>query len=595
MKHFRLLLALASILFLPRLSAARVISVSELNYHPLDGSDYEFIELVNLGSTTLSLGGASFTNGITYTFASGTTLTAGARIVVCNSRSAFTALYGTAGINLAAGSYSGKLSDSGDTLTLVDAAKNLLLKFTYDSSGAWPSRADGLGSSLECLNPAGDLNDPLNWRSSTEYNGSPGRAGVGPLNTIVINEVLAHTDPPLEDAIELYNLASTNVDIGNWYISNQRADPKKFHIPAGTVIPPHTFKVFYELAGTGSPSGFNSRGTGSKPEFTFNSAHGDEAVVLSTTGGTNLQYWVDAVSFDASPNGLSFGRYPDFTGPLVLLDRLTLGTAVDASFPPQFLSNFRQGTGASNALPRVGPLVFNRIMYHPLTNGVEFVELLNIASTNVPLFDPLAATNTWRFGKAIDFAFPANVTLAAGAKLLVVATNPAAFRAKYGIPAGTAVFGPFTNSLDNAGETIELYQPDPPQAPPHPDAGFVPYVLVEKVSYLPTAPWPAAADGTGAALLRLNPLKFANDAANWTVDTITPPAPPQITAVRVSETELRINFTTAPNTGYVIESIVNLGSGGSWSPLLVLDPTPTGSAVSVPVTITGARQFFRVR
>jgi len=35
-----------------------------------------------------------------------------------------------------------------------------------------------------------------------------------------------------------------------------------------------------------------------------------------------------------------------------------------------------------------------------------------------------------------------------------------------------------------------LYKPDAPQVPPHPDAGFVPYILVEQIDYLNAAPWP---------------------------------------------------------------------------------------------------------
>lgn len=594
MKHLRLLwVVVASLLSLP-LSAARVISVSELNYNPVEGSDYEFIELVNLGATTFDLSGASFTNGVSYTFKSGTTLGAGGRIVICNTRSAFTALYGSAGINLASGSYGGKLSDSGDTVTLVDGKGKLLFSFKYDSGGAWPSRANGLGSSLECIDPAGDLNDPLNWRSSTEYNGSPGRVGVGPLNTVVINEVLTHTDPPIEDAIELYNLAATNVDIGNWYISNTRADPKKFHIPAGTVMPPRSFKVFFELAGTGSPNGFNSHGTGSKPEFTFNSAHGDEAVLMSTTGGTNLQYWVNAVSFEAAEHGYSFGRYPDFTGPLVTMARNTLGTPVDDTYPAtqQFLDEFRLGTGASNALPRVGPLVFNRIMYHPPTNGDEFIELLNIASTNVPLYDIFHPTNTWCLSNAVDYVFATGVSLAPGAKLLVVPIAPALFRAKYNIPTNEQIFGPWTNSLNNAGDTIELYKPDPVQEPPHPDAGFVPQILVEKVSYLPSAPWPVAADGTGPALLRLNPGLYGNDPANWTVDAV---APPVIVLKQIDGATLQLSFTAEPGRGYVIEAATDLAATNPWQPYLVVDPTPAGSPVSLPVSVAGVRRFIRVR
>ena len=34
----------------------------------MDGVDFEFIELINAGSTALDLTGARFTNGITYAF-----------------------------------------------------------------------------------------------------------------------------------------------------------------------------------------------------------------------------------------------------------------------------------------------------------------------------------------------------------------------------------------------------------------------------------------------------------------------------------------------------------------------------------------------
>jgi hypothetical protein len=49
------------------------------------------------------------------------------------------------------------------------------------------------------------------------------------------------------------------------------------------------------------------------------------------------------------------------------------------------------------------------------------------------------------------------------------------------------------------------------------DAGFVPAVLVEQVSYLPSTPWPAGADGTGSSLQRLVGAGYANDPTNWFV------------------------------------------------------------------------------
>ena len=590
MKPFLTFFALLAFAVSP-LWAARQISVGEVDYNPVGGSDYEFVELVNLGLTPFDLSGARFTNGVVYPFKAGTVVPPGGRIVVCNSKTKFAERHGDIGSRLA-GSFDGKLSDDGETLTLVDAAGKLLLEFTYGTKGAWPSRANGLGSSLECIDPSGDLDDPANWRSSTEYGGSPGVAGIGPWRPIVINEVLSHTDPPLEDAIELFNTTSTNVDVGGWYLSNSRAEPKKFRIPTGTVIPPRTYKVFYEQRGTGSPAGFNSFGTGRTPEFTFNSAQGDEAVLVKADASGVIRYWVDSVSFDSAENGVSFGRYPDLTGPLVAMSRLTFGSAVDATFHPQFLSEFRLGTGAPNALPKVGPLVFSRIMYHPLTNADEFVEVQNISATNVPLSDPLYPTNTWRIRKAIDFDFPSGSQLAAGAKAIVVPIAPASFRARYTVPADVQVFGPYTNVLDNAGDSLQLFKPDPPQTPPHPDAGYVPYILVEKIDYLPSAPWPVAADGTGVALKRQDPATYGNTAANWTPDA--PATAPGVTATIGPGGKLQVAFVAVANVTYVIEGRTEAASG-AWANLSTVAASDAGGGVVQAVDLTGQSRFVRVR
>lgn len=504
----------AAVLLAARAAWAGPISVSELNYCPATDPDDEFIELVNTGAATINLMGATFTSGVVYSFASGT-LAPGDRVVICKDRSKFTARYGTIP-NLASGTYSGRFADEGETVAFSLASGAEMFRFAYKPDGAWPSRANGLGSSLEPLNPAGDLSDPANWRSSTEYLGSPGRAGVGPLRRIAINEVLAHTDPPLEDAIEFKNLTSSPIDIGGWYLSNSRANPKKFRIPSPTIVPAGGYRVIYEYQ-------FNSPfpPSGTTP-FTFNSANGDEAVLLSADANGTPVYWMDAVSFEPSENGVSFGRYPDGTGPLVTLADLSFGSRIRRLDRPDLISEFRTGPGASNGLPMVGPIVFNRIQYRPATNADEFVEILNTTEYELPLFDPLYPMNTWRIRDGIDYDFPAGILLRAGERAIVSSIDPAQFRTKYSIPAATRIWGPYTNQLSNTGERIALYKPDPPQLPPHPDAGLVPYILVEEIHYSPDAPWPVAANGTGPALQRINPRTYGDDPANWTVDSAIP-------------------------------------------------------------------------
>lgn len=122
----------------------------------------------------------------------------------------------------------------------------------------------------------------------------------------------------------------------------------------------------------------------------------------------------------------------------------------------------------------------------------------------VPLYDQSYPSNAWRFRDAVDFDFPTNVTLAGNGVILVVSFDPAtnatalaAFRATYGLSTNVPIYGPWSGKLANSDAKVELYKPDSPQLPPATDAGFVPYVLVERVHYYDVAPWPAAADGTG--------------------------------------------------------------------------------------------------
>src|ERR1035441_2929246 len=95
---------------------------------------------------------------------------------------------------------------------------------------------------------------------------SPGASNYLPLSNVVVNEVLTHTDLPLEDAVEFYNSGVSSVNVGGWFISNSQDDLKKYRIADGTMIPARGYKVFYEYQ-------FNPV-NGSSVPFSFNSAHG---------------------------------------------------------------------------------------------------------------------------------------------------------------------------------------------------------------------------------------------------------------------------------------------------------------------------------
>ena len=59
--------------------------------------------------------------------------------------------------------------------------------------------------------------------------------------------------------------------------------------------------------------------------------------------------------------------------------------------------------------------------------------------------------------------------------------------------------------------------------PPAPDAGFVPYVLVDRVSYDDATPWPVGdVDGGGLSLQRIAPNLYGNEPLNWIGSAPTP-------------------------------------------------------------------------
>ena len=491
----------------PSLTSDLVLTLrpTEIMYHPMEPSEVEFIELTNTGNTTLDLAGGRFIEGIDYTFGP-TQLPPGERLVVTGDREAFLSLYGSQGIRLASGSFSGKLDNAGERLSFADAEGNLVFTVDYSDGGNWPSRADGLGSSLEAVDPTADPGQANNWAASKTIQGSPGFSDTARPARILINEVLSHTDPPFEDAIELFNPGTTSVDIGGWYLSDAMSNLKKYQIPLGTQIPAGGFYVAYERA-------FLIQ---NKLEpFALSSAFGDEVYLTQADASGALIAFTDSVSFPASENGRSMGRYPDGEERWTTLDHQTLGTNLRNTDPKELLNAFASGKGAANAKPYVGSVVLSRIMYHPPLDGDEFIEITNRSDRTIALYDPWYPENTWKLEGGVQFTFPAGLALSPQSMALIVQSEPESFRSKYQLPPNLMILGPFQGRLENNGETIRLLRPDEPLQPPDPDAGFTAYLYEDEVRYDNELPWPREADGLGSGLKRIQLSGDGSQAANW--------------------------------------------------------------------------------
>lgn len=172
----------------PAAAAGTGVVISEIHYHALSDLDTDdFLELTNTGDTAVDVGGWSFSAGIVGVLPVGTQVPAGGRVVLSPDAARFQALYGFAPDAV----YTGKLSNSGEAVTLVDAALAVVDTVTYADLAPWPPSADGTGPSLELRSLTADNALPRNWGASTTAGGTP-RA---------VNSLDGTAPPPLVEAL----------------------------------------------------------------------------------------------------------------------------------------------------------------------------------------------------------------------------------------------------------------------------------------------------------------------------------------------------------------------------------------------------------
>jgi hypothetical protein len=469
---------------------AQSLVISEIHYHPLDalvsldgtnvvdGDEFEFIEVRNRGALPYELNGVSFVSGVSYTF-SPYSLAAGDCVVVVENAAFFTNRYPWV-TNVAPGQYGGKLSNGGESLILEDNLGSPLFSVDYSDGGAWPGSADGEGRSLMLGNPAGDPNDPASWCASAELHGSPGSTGVCRFADVVLNEVLSHSDPPLEDAIELYNLSGAAVDLNGWYLSDDFIQPRKFRI-TNTVVNAGGYTVFYEYQ-------FNTNALFNTNNIPFAlSSLGDELILTAPFPNSERLRLVDMLNFGATVTDVSMGRFPDGSGDFVNLESLTFGT-VD----PATVETYRTGEGAPNSSPKIATVVINEIMYHPSQTNeldLEYVELLNVSASTIDI-------SGWVLN-GVNFTNPPGTFMSPG-EFLVVCADQAQIASTYGI---ANMIGDWPGMLKNGGERIALVT----------DEGAV----IDSVDYNDTEPWPVAADGYGPSLEKFRAMDDGDLYLNW--------------------------------------------------------------------------------
>jgi len=464
------------------------LRMTEIMYNPLTSGNDEFLEFKNIGGVTLNLSGLTFSNGVTYDFPA-TNLTAGGFYVIVKDPVSYTNRYPGRSYN---GVFSGGLDNGGERLRIKDAGGNTIIDVTYND--AWYPTTDGGGYSLVPVTPnqsIGNPDLPEYWRPSSTNGGSPGADDISAAYGIVISEVLSHSHgetPDVGDWIELYNTTTNSINIQNWFISHSATNLTAFRITNSVIIPPHGFTNFTEY------NHFGTNVLGLAKGFAF-SEMGDSAYLSSGGASTNLTSYRTSVDFGPAERSTSFGRYTRSDG------------VVDFTSMSDLTRN------ASNAYPKVGPVVISEIMYNPSAGGKEYVELHNITSSNIPLFDLQFGqpTNTWKLTGGLEYVFPTNTWINTNEYILIVGVAADEFRMTTGLtnPA-VRIFGPGSGQLGNGGDVVRLKKPVAQ------DTHFeVPYVLIDEVDYGDNTPWPTLADNGGASLERVNCTAYGNDPTNW--------------------------------------------------------------------------------
>ncbi len=182
-------------------------------------------------------------------------------------------------------------------------------------------------------------------------------------SAVIINEILAHTDPPQQDSIELYNPGDTPVDLSGWYFTDNTKRPVNewYRISEGTVIQPNAYLIFRLDS-----------------SWHFGLSEFGETLYLFHADPDGLPAVIqDSAIFGVSPNGISLGRYVSSTGAVhfPLQRSVTLGTA--------------------NTGPQVGPVTISEVMYHPAV-GSEYIVVTNGSDVAIPLYDPAVPANSWK-------------------------------------------------------------------------------------------------------------------------------------------------------------------------------------------------------
>ena len=522
--------------------AGRVV-FNEIQYHPVTG-EAEFIELHNTArNSSFDLSGYRV-NGLNFTFPSGSVIAPSGFLVLVQDPVAFGETYGYTIPVI--GPFDGTLDNGGETLTLLAPGANgtetAIATLRYDDELPWPVETDGMGPSLQLIDPAQDPTRVGNW-TYRNLQATPGAtnsvlATFAAFPRVWVNEV--HPTDPAGAWVELYNSGASEVTLSGHYLTDDYSNLMKWAFPAGSAIAPGERKIVRLDSRTDLSTLANLHAN-----FTIAPTTGTIGLVGMQAGRLVV---FDYLSYSGLNAGRSYGAHPEGQA----IERAVFGTPTP---------------GAANQLPSGNLNVFvnewmasnSRTIADPDDGDYDdWFELYNAGSQPADLSGFTLSDNPANPGK---FNIPVGTLVPAHGYLLIWADEENATNGQVHVN--------FKLSAD--GESIGLYAPDGSQ--------------VDVVDF-----GPQTADvSQGRAPDGSNTIQF------FTVPT--PGAPNgeatgfRFTDLTITQDTLRLEWRSEAGKTYRVEYTDSL-SNPVWQ--LLRSVPSEGTSTSTTDAVTQEQRFYRV-
>ncbi len=392
---------------------AENLRITEIMYHPRNAGELtdpneEFVELKNIGTSTLNLNLVQFTEGIHFTFPD-MELEPNECVVVVEDQAAFEARYGTS-VNTA-GQYTGKLANNGERIKLQDAIGRTILDLEYKDG--WYPIADGGGFSLSIIEPGDSViysSEGLvaHWKFD-DGSGNTATDSAGTNNGTLIGNPTwtgGRIDGALSfDGVDDYVVAAPVAALaGDTLTAQAWICVSEYAGMWNPIMTQNAGNGYYFYVATGKPAFYLVAGAGYVQAMSLEAINAEQWYhIAGTNDGSSLKLYVDGQLKDSDNStgflGVNSNAYIGFEPSSSLyyngiIDDVRIYNRAVGESEFQNIANpmarwsresswrtsvYRYGTpGAddSGRLPNPGAVVINEVMAHS-NAGPDWIELYN--------------------------------------------------------------------------------------------------------------------------------------------------------------------------------------------------------------------------